>query len=784
MDLAAKLPSVGSLIRKNAEQPSSEYQNRLSGNTSPSTMDLLAVLSSTLTLSASDAHAVLSQRSIQSTDSEKTRLTYAEQASGPNLRKVTSMKVIAAGRERSSTSYQSPVEDSNCQVEDTRSNLPLQLFSPSPGDDSPPKLSSSRKYFSSDSSNPTDERSPSSSPLLAQKLFPVPSEMGPMKPENVFVGRGANAKVGNAKTHGGILPLKLFGGSNVGADHASYQNFPHQAGYTSSSGSDQSPSSLNSDPQDRTGRIIFKLFDKDPSQFPGTLRTQIYNWLSNSPSEMESYIRPGCVVLSIYVNMSVAAWKQLEGNLLQHVNYLVQDSDSDSDFWRKGRFLVHTGRQLASYKDGRIRLCKSWRSWSSPELISVSPLVVVSGQETSLTLRGRNLSNTGTKIHCMYMGGYESKEVTGQSYHGNSFEEVKLGHFKIHGASPAGLGRCFIEVENGFKGNSFPVIIADASIGRELRLLESEINEEAKACDLISEDVTRDFGQPRSKEEIIHFLNEVGWLFQNKIFSSLPDVPKYSVSRFKFLLIFSVERDYCALVKILLDMLVERNLNGNGLSVGTLEMLSESQLLNRVVKRRCRKMADLLINYSILGNDDAVKKYIFPPNLEGPGGITPLHLAACTFGSDDIIDALTDDPQELGLSCWDSLLDSNGQSPSGYARLRNNQSYNKLVAHKLADRRNGQVSMTVGDETEQTGSVLRQASQFKQGSLSCAKCAIAATKYNRRIPGSQGLLHRPYIHSMLAIAAVCVCVCLFFRGAPDIGSVARFKWENLEFGTV
>lgn len=27
--------------------------------------------------------------------------------------------------------------------------------------------------------------------------------------------------------------------------------------------------------QDRTGRIMFKLFDKHPSHFPGTLRTQV-----------------------------------------------------------------------------------------------------------------------------------------------------------------------------------------------------------------------------------------------------------------------------------------------------------------------------------------------------------------------------------------------------------------------------------------------------------------------------------------------------------------------------
>ena len=31
--------------------------------------------------------------------------------------------------------------------------------------------------------------------------------------------------------------------------------------------------------QDRTGRIIFKLFDKDPSDFPRTLRTQVRSYL-------------------------------------------------------------------------------------------------------------------------------------------------------------------------------------------------------------------------------------------------------------------------------------------------------------------------------------------------------------------------------------------------------------------------------------------------------------------------------------------------------------------------
>nr|AVV48328.1 squamosa promoter binding-like protein [Litchi chinensis] len=777
VDLAAKLPNIGSLNRKNPEQPSSDLQNRLNGNASaPSTMDLLAVLSTTLATSSPDSLAAFSQRNSYGSDSEKTKSACLDQAT-PNFQKRTAQFPSVVG-ERSSSSYQSPVEDSDCQIQDAGANLPLQLFSSSPEDDSPPKLSSSRKYFSSDSSNPTEERSPSSSPVV-QTLFPMPSSAETIKSEKMSISREGNAHIEGSRTHGTVMPLELFRGSNKGVDRNSFQSSPYQAGYTSSSGSDHSPSSLNSDAQDRTGRIMFKLFDKDPSHFPNTLRTQIYNWLSNSPSEMESYIRPGCVVLSIYLSMPSAAWEQLEENLLQHVDSLIQDSELD--FWRKARFLVHTGRQLASHKDGKIRLCKSWRTWSSPELISVSPLAVVCGQEASLRLRGRNLINPGTKIHCTYMGGYMSQEVMGLTCQRTVYDEIKLGGFKVEDVSPGVLGRIFIEVENGFKGNSFPVIIADATICQELRLLESEFDTETKVCDIISEEQAYDYDRPRSREEVLHFLNELGWLFQRKRTLSMLEGPEYSFSRFKFLLVFSVERGCCSLVKALLDMLVEKTMEMGGPTRESYEMLSEIQLLNRAVKRRCRKMADMLIHYYITASNDSSKTYIFPPNLEGPGGITPLHLAACTSDSDEMIDTLTNDPQGIGLSCWNSLLDANGHSPSSYAVMRNNRSYNELVARKRADKSNGQVSVTIGMDIEQSGSTM-VSSQLKQEWKSCPKCAVAATKYSKRFPGSQGLLSRPYVHSMLAIAAVCVCVCLFLRGAPDIGLVAPFKWENLEYG--
>ncbi|WOH13729.1 hypothetical protein DCAR_0933240 [Daucus carota subsp. sativus] len=775
-DFSAKFPPSG--VTSNIAPFQSESENKLNGNNShSSTLDLLAVLSGNQAGSSPDATAVPSRRSSHGSDSEKTRSPCT------NMQTRHQNEFASVG-ERSSTSYQSPTECSDGQVQEIRTNLPLQLFSSSPESDSAPKLASSTKYFSSGSSNPMEERSPSSSPPFVQKLFPTVFSREAVNPKRLLNRLEFNGSSKAGKDKGCSTSLDLFGGMNKCVDDSSVQSFPYQAGYTSSSGSDHSPSSLNSDAQNRSGRIYFKLIDRDPSQLPGKLRTQIFNWLGQSPSEMESYIRPGCVVLSIYISMPSSAWEQLEDNLLQNITSLVKDSEDP--FWRKGRFLINAGRQLASYQDGKAHLRKATRAWSFPEVVSVSPLAVVGGQETTILLKGRNLSDQYTKVFCTHAVGYKLEETSGSASDDTTYDSITLHNFTVADEAPGVLGRCFIEVENGFRGTSFPIIIANATICKELNLLESAFDKVAAPRDAISEESFLDSGRPISREDVLHFLNELGWVLQRKRYMSMFEVPEYKLHRFKFLFIFSVEHDFCALVKTLLDVLLEICLGRDELSRESLQMLLEIHLLNRAVKMRSRKMVDLLINYFV--PTDSGKTYIFLPNLAGPGGITPLHLAACMSDANSMVDTLTTDPLEIGLHGWDSLLDANGLSPCAYAQMRNNHSYNALVARKLVDRKNGQVSVPVGDEIQEqsliAGQIHQASFQIRQGQKSCSKCAVGAARYNRKTSASQGLLHRPYIHSMLAIAAVCVCVCLFLRGAPDIGLVAPFKWENLGYGAV
>ncbi|KAK7266670.1 hypothetical protein RIF29_19320 [Crotalaria pallida] len=71
------------------------------------------------------------------------------------------------------------------------------------------------------------------------------------------------------------------------------------------------------------------------------------------------------------------------------------------------------------------------------------------------------------RIHCTGTGCYTSDEVIRSAYHGMTYDKIKVSGFKVSNASGV-LGRCFIEVENGFKGESFPVKIAYATICKEL----------------------------------------------------------------------------------------------------------------------------------------------------------------------------------------------------------------------------------------------------------------------------------------------------------------------------
>lgn len=89
----------------------------------------------------------------------------------------------------------------------------------------------------------------------------------------------------------------------------------------------------------------------------------------------------------------------------------------------------------------------------------------------------------------------------------------------------------------------------------------------------------------------------------------------------------------------------------------------EVSLLHRAVQKRCRQMAELLLAYVppfLAGaNDTEIMSFqgklefkakwgnIFKPDMAGPAGLTPLHVAASLQDAEEVVDALTSDPCQV-----------------------------------------------------------------------------------------------------------------------------------------
>jgi hypothetical protein len=135
--------------------------------------------------------------------------------------------------------------------------------------------------------------------------------------------------------------------------------------------------------------------------------------------------------------------------------------------------------------------------------------------------------------------------------------------------------------------------------------------------------------------------------------------------RLKCLLVFSVERDWCTVVQKLLDMPFERAESDSLFAKLSHVVQDEISLLHRAVHRKCRPMVELLLAYvpsSLtkesdfgLENFQKIMQFklqwgnFFRPDMAGPAGLTPLHIAASMQDAEDVVDALTSDPCQVCL---------------------------------------------------------------------------------------------------------------------------------------
>ncbi|XP_050117882.1 squamosa promoter-binding-like protein 1 isoform X1 [Malus sylvestris] len=576
----------------------------------------------------------------------------------------------------------------------------------------------------------------------------------------------------------------------------SQKSSPPQTSGTSCSTS----SSSSGDAQSRTDRIVFKLFGKDPNDLPFVLRAQILDWLSHSPTDIESYIRPGCIILTVYLRLEKSTWEELCCNLGSIMKQLLHAANDP--FWTTGWVYTRVQHSVAFTYNGQVVLDTPLplKSHKNCRISCIKPIAVSLSERAEFVVKGFNLSRATTRLLCALEGKYLVQETCYDLMDGadTTFANDQLQCLRFSCSIPNVTGRGLIEVEDhGLSGCFFPFIVAEQEVCSEICTLEGAI-EVAETADNIQTEPEK----LEAKNQALDFVHELGWLLHRchtkfRLGHGDPNLELFSFRRFKLLMEFSMDRDWCAVVKKLLGILLEGTVDAGEHPSIELALLDMS-LLHGAVQRKCRPMVELLLRFVLDKGwqqvDGDGSNFLFKPDAVGPMGLTPLHVAASTDGCENILDALTDDPGKVGIEAWKNARDSTGLTPNDYACLRGRYTYVQIVQRKINKKHeSGHVVLDIPGVILDSSSKQKQLDGHKSSKVSileteridmkamqahCKQCEMKLAYGNTR-----SFVYRPAMLSMVAIAAVCVCVALLFKSSPEVLYVFQpFRWELLEYG--
>lgn len=151
----------------------------------------------------------------------------------------------------------------------------------------------------------------------------------------------------------------------------------------------------------------------------------------------------------------------------------------------------------------------------------------------------------------------------------------------------------------------------------------------------------------------MNFLHEMGWLLRRSQLRCSSEsqnscLETFSLLRFRWIVRFAIDHDWSASVKKFLDILFEGNIETDGRSPN--EVASSEYLLHYAVQRNSNLTVKLLLKYKPNKASDGSLNYLFRPDMPGPSGITPLHVAATSSFAESMLNILTDDPGQVCFS--------------------------------------------------------------------------------------------------------------------------------------
>jgi len=201
--------------------------------------------------------------------------------------------------------------------------------------------------------------------------------------------------------------------------------------------------------ESRTDKIVFKLFGKEPKDFPVDLREQILNWLSHCPTDMESYIRPGCVILNVYLRLPNWMWDELDDDPAPWIEKLI--SMSNDGFWRTGWMYARIQEYMALSCNGSLMLASPWQPVIGDKLqrLCVTPIAVDCSSTAKFCVEGFNIVQPTTKLLCVFGGKYLIQEETQMLLEDTTMQQGPQC-LTFSCSFPSTSGRGFIEVHTSY----------------------------------------------------------------------------------------------------------------------------------------------------------------------------------------------------------------------------------------------------------------------------------------------------------------------------------------------
>ncbi|KAI6683921.1 hypothetical protein NL676_029834 [Syzygium grande] len=314
-----------------------------------------------------------------------------------------------------------------------------------------------------------------------------------------------------------------------------------------------------------TGRISFKLYDWNPAEFPRRLRHQIFQWLASMPVELEGYIRPGCIILTMFIAMPKFMWGKLYEDPVSYINDFVL---------RPGRMLSRRGTVYIFINDMVFHLMKDGTSVvkveagvRTPRLHYVHPMCFEAGKPMEFVVCGSDLLQPQFRFLISFAGKYLACDYGATSSYPGSERGIdctsghQLYNIRIPCTELDQCGPAFIEVENqSGLSNFIPVLVGNKEVCSEMTMIQQRVDKSLLNEGLQISDIGYVLDSceacSRSRTALSEFILDIAWLLKEPASENLHRIlPVSQIQRFSSLLSFLMQHDSSIVLEKILQRL-------------------------------------------------------------------------------------------------------------------------------------------------------------------------------------------------------------------------------------